>query len=143
MDIIFYPNSLKPIGNFRGPRRVRIFVWLAAHDKLLTNDNRARRHLTVDSACSECGHPVEDMDHILRKCHPAIGLWSQRVKMDEMQEFLEINLCERIRSNITNLTWFAVTTEHWDILFRLSCWCLWCRRSNRVFNMGLSDWESV
>ncbi|KAG8502624.1 hypothetical protein CXB51_000013 [Gossypium anomalum] len=33
--------------------------------------------------------------------------------------------------------------EHWDILFRIFCWSLWCRRNNRIFNMGLSDRESL
>ena len=38
------------IWRWKGPERIRNFLWLVAHNKLLTNDQRVARHLT-DNAC--------------------------------------------------------------------------------------------
>lgn len=36
-------------------QRVKIFFWLLAHERIPTNVERCRRHLTTDSMCVRCG----------------------------------------------------------------------------------------
>ncbi|KAK8986392.1 hypothetical protein V6N11_009952 [Hibiscus sabdariffa] len=67
----------KRIWKLRVPHRVRVFMWLVAHRKLLTNDERVRRHLAIFAECSICGAGVEDIDHVLRRCTKARALWMQ------------------------------------------------------------------
>ncbi|CAN1787165.1 Putative ribonuclease H protein At1g65750 [Linum perenne] len=46
----------KTIWRWAGPSRVRHFLWLVAHDRILTNVERRRRHLTDTNEC----HSLQD-----------------------------------------------------------------------------------
>ncbi|KAL4375980.1 hypothetical protein GQ457_02G042970 [Hibiscus cannabinus] len=62
--------------------RVRVFLWMAMHERLLTNVEICRRHLDVDNQYKE------DLTHVLRDCVCAREVWSQlgscSVLMDEL-----------------------------------------------------------
>lgn len=49
-------------------QRIRAFIWLACHDRILGNENRYKRHLTDDPKCYICGDAEESTLHILRNC---------------------------------------------------------------------------
>ncbi|CAN1139910.1 Putative ribonuclease H protein At1g65750 [Linum perenne] len=55
-----------------GPSRIQFFLWLLSHEKLLTNLERKRRHMTQDSSCPRCAHTEESIFHILRDCPFAV-----------------------------------------------------------------------
>ncbi|MBA0671524.1 hypothetical protein Goklo_028954, partial [Gossypium klotzschianum] len=65
----------KIVWKYRGPQRVRVFLWLAFNQKLLTNSERARRGIYHCSSCSICGHDIEDLVHVLRDCPSAQDVW--------------------------------------------------------------------
>ena len=39
------------------PQRIRTFLWLAIHDKVMTNNERARRGFTSNPSCRCCHTP--------------------------------------------------------------------------------------
>ncbi|XP_039049262.1 uncharacterized protein LOC120190223 [Hibiscus syriacus] len=89
--------------------RIRTFLWLALHGKLLTNGERYRRHLASSATCSLCQNDDEDMDHVLRKCPSAFAIWRRVVDANELLEFMEFS----------NEGWLVVNpnyVEHEDIL---------------------------
>lgn len=45
----------KIIWNWKGPERIRTFLWKLAHEAILTNMERARRHMTHPLPCFVCG----------------------------------------------------------------------------------------
>ena len=47
---------------------VKLFLWLAMHDKLLTNTERVRRRLTDNDICEKCHNEIESTLHVLRDC---------------------------------------------------------------------------
>ncbi|CAN0899765.1 Putative ribonuclease H protein At1g65750 [Linum grandiflorum] len=47
-------------------------MWLATHDRLLTNKERRRRHLTETGVCTRCNYPHEIVLHVLRDCPFAV-----------------------------------------------------------------------
>ncbi|CAN1186902.1 Putative ribonuclease H protein At1g65750 [Linum perenne] len=59
----------------QGPQRVRLFLWLAVHNRLLTNAERKRRHLCSDDVCTRCRVGAEDALHVLRDCSFARNIW--------------------------------------------------------------------
>lgn len=50
------------------PLRIKHFLWLAMHQLLLTNVERAKRNLTNGSCCIICGDSQETRLHVLRDC---------------------------------------------------------------------------
>ncbi|CAN1797820.1 Putative ribonuclease H protein At1g65750 [Linum perenne] len=77
----------KIVWNWKGPNRIRFFLWLAAHNRLLTNGERKRRHLTSDDLCNHCKAAPEDTLHTLRDCQLAEALWSCVIPPNRTNEF--------------------------------------------------------
>lgn len=59
------------IWKVRVQQRIRVYLWLAMHDRLMGNANRVKRQLTLDPRCSHCGADEENTLHILWECTAA------------------------------------------------------------------------
>ncbi|CAN1126818.1 Putative ribonuclease H protein At1g65750 [Linum perenne] len=110
---------------WRGPNKVRFFLWLAFQEKLLTNAQRLRRNLSSDASCSHCLNPNEDVLHIIRDCPAARDVWSLIGGFD-------INSANWQEQRQTWLTHYLSMPN--GLLFGLVCWCLWKARNDRVFS---------
>ena len=53
------------IWQWPGPQR-KAFLWLMNNDKLLTNDQRSRRKLSMEANCTLCLSEFESTIHVLR-----------------------------------------------------------------------------
>ena len=113
------------------PQRVRMFLWLCYHDRILSNSNRFIRHLTDDPRCYACGEVEENTSHIIRDCPAARLVWRR----------LGVPLGDaRWRGSIK--VWLAnqfgsgtgVNNDDWKRVFALTCWWLWKWRNERAFN---------
>ncbi|CAN1787933.1 Putative ribonuclease H protein At1g65750 [Linum perenne] len=51
------------IWSWNGPSKIKHFLWLASHKRLLTNEERSRRHLTNQVLCHRCSAPTESIAH--------------------------------------------------------------------------------
>ncbi|CAN1138640.1 Putative ribonuclease H protein At1g65750 [Linum perenne] len=63
------------IWRWKGPQRIRQFLWLVAHNRLLTNSERRRRHLAEIGSCQVCPGQEESVLHVLRDCPLASATW--------------------------------------------------------------------
>ncbi|CAN1142660.1 Putative ribonuclease H protein At1g65750 [Linum perenne] len=79
-------NIWKTIWKWEGPNRVKHFIWLAAHERILTNSERCRRHIAQDSTCYRCPNICEDLLHVCRDCNLAKEVWKPAP-----EEFITIN----------------------------------------------------
>lgn len=76
------PPPLVAEGNFstiwkwQGPERVKLFLWKAMNKCLLTNAERARRHMTTCALCPICGGNDESLFHTFRDCNRIKILWN-------------------------------------------------------------------
>ncbi|CAN1756518.1 Putative ribonuclease H protein At1g65750, partial [Linum perenne] len=69
------PALWKVVWKWKGPNRIKHFLWLAAKDKLLTNEGRRRRGLCSNAICNWCGSDAETVEHVLRDCEFANSTW--------------------------------------------------------------------
>jgi len=67
----------KWIWKLRIPQRIKVFVWLLFHRKLLTNAERFRRHLCSSPSCERCQGEVEDLEHVFRSCPRTKDVWHE------------------------------------------------------------------
>ncbi|CAL1361606.1 unnamed protein product [Linum trigynum] len=59
-------SQWKCLWKWPGPNRIKHFLWLALHDRLMTNAERKRRKLTSNDSCAE---------HIMRHCPSSQQVW--------------------------------------------------------------------
>ncbi|XP_016732262.1 uncharacterized protein [Gossypium hirsutum] len=112
----------KSIWKYLGPQRVRVFLWLAFKQRILTNSERTRRGIDHSNSCTLCGHDFEDLGHVLRDCPSAKDIWmlvlpeqlTQRFFSVSFQDWLLLNLCFHERLQGSGLTW--------SCLFGLIAW---------------------
>lgn len=55
----------KLIWRWNGPQRIRSFLWIVDHNRLLTNEHRVRCILTNSDLCTACQGSIETPLHIL------------------------------------------------------------------------------
>ncbi|KAA3467445.1 reverse transcriptase [Gossypium australe] len=79
----------KRVWKIFGLQKVCFFFWTVLKQKLLTNVERVRRCLAVDSSCSICGRDFEDILHIIRDCTVAMEVWKQEEQLlEELYEMV-------------------------------------------------------
>ncbi|CAN1848962.1 hypothetical protein LINPERHAP1_LOCUS39124 [Linum perenne] len=61
-----------------GQQLRRHFLWLIAHDWMLTNVEHRKRHLEADVGCQRCMNLIEDTLHVVRDCRVAREDWLQK-----------------------------------------------------------------
>ncbi|KAL4377111.1 hypothetical protein GQ457_02G015370 [Hibiscus cannabinus] len=104
---------------------------------------RVRRHTASDSSCVVCGDAIECIDHILRCCPPAVFVWTELIKPNQLDEFLEMDLCLWVATNNSDVSRFPIRTLNWDIMFGNILWNLWLARNATVFNSPSQDCQGV
>lgn len=122
-----------------GLQRIRTFLWLAMHNRLLTNSERGRRHMSLDTQCGYCGHAEEDLNHILRACPLAVECWKLLIPSHLLRPFFSSSFDAWFRSNLKKGT----TSDCWCISFGTLCWRLWKRRNDRVFTGTITPAHQV
>ncbi|CAN1302662.1 Putative ribonuclease H protein At1g65750 [Linum perenne] len=70
-------NFWSRLWKWNGPNKIKHFLWLASHKRLLTNEERGRRHLTNQVNCSRCVGIVESFKHVIFDCNIASQVWRQ------------------------------------------------------------------
>ncbi|CAN0826662.1 Putative ribonuclease H protein At1g65750 [Linum grandiflorum] len=106
----------KAVWRWQGPNNIRHFLWLASHNRLLTNEERGRQHHTTQVFCSFCSSHTESCVHILRDCTFAHQFWSkvlpQVITGHELSKVWSVWLDEHIRyQELCNRQW-EVTLHH-------------------------------
>lgn len=74
----------KKLWKLHVPHRVRSFLWLVMHGRVMTNLERARRGFTIDAGCGICSDGIETIDHLLRTYPNVAGLWEYLLHPDEI-----------------------------------------------------------
>ncbi|CAN1130091.1 Putative ribonuclease H protein At1g65750, partial [Linum perenne] len=110
---------------WKGPNRIRFFLWLAVQERLLTNSSRVHRHLADLATCPVCLTADETSSHVRRDCSFASEVWSK---------FECFNVADR-DWNGSILEWLChfLNSDN-GVLFGVICWMLWKVRNERVFS---------
>ncbi|CAN1201045.1 Putative ribonuclease H protein At1g65750 [Linum perenne] len=118
------PETWKHIWRWSGPHRIRSFLWLATHGRLMTNSARLRRKMTDDASCFLCNGIAETIDHVLRDCCFAKEVWSRAQEFDCAERGWAADLPTWMDKHLRSDK---------RLLFGTICWYLWKSRNERVF----------
>lgn len=121
------------IWKLRVANRIRVFIWLARHERILCNGEKNRRHLSDNPNCPSCTNAFEDTNHTIRGCPEARDIWKKLVCNKEYQRLESMSLNEWFDTN----TGGKVNTsfgKNWPEVFAITTWWIWRWRNDLVFN---------
>ncbi|KAF7804220.1 putative ribonuclease H protein At1g65750 family [Senna tora] len=125
-------NTWNDIWKWNGPEKVRCFLWLCRHDRIMTNENRMKRRLAATGNCSKCPSITENTLHAIRDCSLAKPIWMKLVRPECWMEFFGLNLEDWLNRNLEKS--FGKPDVDWTLMFGLTTWLIWKRRNEFVFN---------
>ncbi|CAN1126971.1 Putative ribonuclease H protein At1g65750 [Linum perenne] len=125
----------KTVWRWKGPSRVKHFLWLVAHNRILTNVERQRRHLTNEAGCQRCTGLNEDTLHVIRDCKVAREVWSSLLPPGFDGNFFTDDL----------QTWLQHGLKHaeWGLSFGITLWILWKARNETTFESKLATCDQL
>ncbi|KAJ1415512.1 Reverse transcriptase zinc-binding domain [Sesbania bispinosa] len=65
----------RAIWHWKGPHRLKCFLWMILKGGLKTNSLRKNRKLSISDLCPICNSHIESPLHALRDCHRAQWVW--------------------------------------------------------------------
>ncbi|CAL2248919.1 unnamed protein product [Prunus armeniaca] len=113
--------------------KLKVFLWLLFQGRILTNEQRVRRHLAVESSCSVCGWHFENIIHTLRDCGRAKEVWLTVLPPSNFHDFFLSDYPSWLQSNLfSKAKWEG--RSPWNIMFVFTCWYVWKWRNKYIFN---------
>ncbi|XP_071732701.1 uncharacterized protein [Rutidosis leptorrhynchoides] len=132
-DYVLPSAHLSTMWCLQVPRKINIFVWRLALDRLPTRLNLSRRGLEIKSiSCVLCNHVMESAHHLMFECEVAVELW-RRVRL-----WIDL-LLPRFTEWTDWIAWFEDWRESEDTKARLyvigesTVWHIWRFRNSQLF----------
>ncbi|KAI5348581.1 hypothetical protein L3X38_001468 [Prunus dulcis] len=120
------------LGRLRLPPKVKTFLWIVCHRKLLTNVQMQKRGLTQVPTCPICDYPMETIAHLFKDCPLSLAIWNclqignnPSPDMVDFKEWLLRNLQSK-RKVYNGLPW--------PLVFALYLWFTWKWRCKGIFD---------
>ncbi|KAK9224896.1 hypothetical protein WN943_009936 [Citrus x changshan-huyou] len=132
----------KSIWKWRGPHRIRTFLWLAAKERIKCKAELYRRHIGMDMICMRCGYAVEDTAHALRDCATSKRIWNMLLTGHETASFFTLPICDWIFANLQGRGTPGSNRE-WSCIFGVAIWCIWVARNQLIFEEKVVNAESM
>ncbi|KAJ8762621.1 hypothetical protein K2173_008060 [Erythroxylum novogranatense] len=123
----------KVVWKWKGPQRVKTFLWLLSHGKLLTNEAWLRRNLAPSTSCPICQDHTKSILHAIRDCPKVREMWKSLVPRKAWEQFFSNPIDRWLLSNIRE-NQQGVEGVEWRMLFVVGCWLMWKWRNHEVFD---------
>ncbi|XP_055960979.1 uncharacterized protein LOC126672148 [Mercurialis annua] len=130
------------VWKWTGPEKIRYFLWFAKLSKILTNEERAKRHISADSGCPRCFKDVETCSHALRDCEFSSLIWNRFLNPDKKVSFFSMNYDVWLDNNLQG-HFNGNGKENWTITFGVILWSCWKWRNNFIFADNRESFHSV
>ena len=112
-----------------GHPKQKLFIWQIWWERMPTNENIGRIIEGKPTHCHFCPDHIEDMAHILRKCHRARDLWGKSGIQTNLNETFKVWL----KSNCENTRPLPSSLIPHNVLFVFLMWSIWTRRNCCIF----------
>lgn len=103
------------------------------HNRIMTNFERARRHLTSNAFCVFCAGEHEDNNHLFRNCPEANGIWTTVLQPSVTTTLAGLDWESWLIGNVRGDTSLGLTPD-WPPRFAIRMWWIWKWRNDAIFN---------
>ncbi|PNX88162.1 hypothetical protein L195_g044263 [Trifolium pratense] len=124
----------KHIWKIKVQERVRVFVWLMYHERILTNYQKNRMGLG-SSMCDFCGDQVETILHVMRDCPLVMPLWLNLVHSNMRRNFCTGYTQQWIDFNL-NVDVRGQFDVEWKSIWAISCHFAWSWRNKEKHGLN-------
>ncbi|XVF36716.1 hypothetical protein REPUB_Repub19eG0082000 [Reevesia pubescens] len=107
------------------PPRIRHFLWLSGHNRLLTKENCFRRTLAASACCPRCDAPIENILHVLRDCRFSQDVWKTWLHGFRLDTFNSLSLSDWLSQNLMSKGMSFLGGRPWCVVFGFTC-CWFC-----------------
>ncbi|KAK0586151.1 hypothetical protein LWI29_001876 [Acer saccharum] len=114
------------------PPRVQFFLWAVLHGKILTNEHRVSRGLTMDMTCSICNEGCENLVHVFKGCSAAVTIWEDICMGVTSTEAFNLDWSDWLHQNLKCSSKIMGSVPSY-LLFAITLWFLWKWRCKAVF----------
>eukprot|EP00253_Pinus_taeda_P027356 PITA_27356 len=142
------PNQTwKNLWRHQGWMKIKLFMWLFHHRKILTWDNIRKRGMIGPSICQLYEAQEENMEHLLNSCKFTSRLWDAFAnifqQIDRNKESIT-NTLNRWRRNFSDN---EVLNLAWALMPSFIIWNIWKEMNKRIFknekNPALSLFDHI
>ncbi|MCH79377.1 putative non-LTR retroelement reverse transcriptase [Trifolium medium] len=109
------------------PERIRQFIWIVKHDRLLTNSRKNKMGLG-HASCHYCRDIEESTLHALRDCPLVRSIWMNAVPLEARARFFIEDINEWIKFNI-NYSGVWSNGVGWKEFWAMACHRVWMWRN--------------
>jgi ribonuclease HI len=125
-------SKWRKIWSVNAPERVRSFLWLMLHGRLLTNALKSKMRL-CHAMCNFCSDIEESILHVMRDCPKAREVWRYLLPTSQTFHFYNANFQEWVNFNLSNdMHWKG--SGNWCDIWAISCHCLWNWRNKELYD---------
>ncbi|KAL4363646.1 hypothetical protein GQ457_04G012640 [Hibiscus cannabinus] len=104
--------------------------------------SKVRRHCAASELCEVCHGGPENIEHVLRSCLAAKGVWGKIIPQEYHAVFYTIPIHEWLTGNMFD-TPRDISDANWSIRFIILCWMIWKRRCSFVLASEVRRMEDI
>lgn len=127
-------SKFAAIWKYKIPPKVRIFLFLLLHVKLLTREVMMRRQFHCQPSCEMCTDHLETALHLFFQCSHAQRIWEKIgqimgtsfLRWEDSVQQIWYQSQRRHRNS-------AISRTRWPIVFSATVWMIWKQRNLRIF----------
>jgi hypothetical protein len=123
--------------------KINTFLWLVAHNNILTWDNLRKRGFIGPSWCQLCEQEEETQNHLLNLCPYSSCIWDQSASIMRTSDRNRIGLKETIEGWRSSTFHSPILNRIWQLLPGFILWKIWKERNRRIFNSVTRNWQEV
>lgn len=114
--------SFSRIWKLKAPPRINFFLWRVAHDRLMTNLERACCGISNSDLYPRCNQAPESVMHLLRDCEASLELWEKLVSPSVWHKFASLGHSQWLDYNLQDNTLTSmIGTGSWSLARWFTC----------------------
>ena len=113
--------------------KIKLFMWLVHHRKILTWDNMHRRGVMGPSRCQLCEAQEETMEHILNSCTYTSWLWDSFNSIFQHTDWDKGSIINTVNRWRINFSEHEILNLAWSFTPSFIIWNAWKERNKRIF----------
>jgi hypothetical protein len=123
--------------------KINTFLWLVAHNNILTWDNLRKRGFIGPSWCHLCGQEEETQNHLLNLCPYSSCIWDHSASIMRTSDRNRTGLKETIEGWRSSTYQSPILNRIWQLLPGFILWNIWKERNGRIFKSITRSWQEV